>query len=216
MTAPGESVWRGRTEDGTFEVVPGSGTSYAVATVAGACALWLAFHGRQRLIRAYGPRHLAAVFKEVLTTHGVDTPPEWDGERHGAGILNAKKLLQAALPPTPVARGMRSPRLRPDSSVGADLDRIARHFPDLDRAKLRTALRELLGSRGPALDRDLLEFGDELSYHVAINPRVRTALTRRAVAKALTRAIVRRPFRADPSLLRDASRALRQRVLADR
>lgn len=79
VTAPGETVWVARPgkdagqDDDIVDV--GSGTSYAVATTAGACALWLAHHGRDALITRYGKGQIASVFKEVLMTHGVDTPP---------------------------------------------------------------------------------------------------------------------------------------------
>ena len=45
---------------------------YAVATTAGACALWLSHHGRERLIRRYGASNLTAVFREILTGHGFE------------------------------------------------------------------------------------------------------------------------------------------------
>jgi len=98
LAAPGESVWCARTDERTLRVGRGSGTSYAVATVAGACALWLAFHGRDRLLRQYGPDRLAPLFREVLCRDGVATPRLWDRGRHGAGILDARGLLAAQLP----------------------------------------------------------------------------------------------------------------------
>lgn len=215
-TAPGESVWRARADDTHSTVEPGSGTSFAVATVAGACAVWLAFHGRARLRDTYGGQNLAGVFKEVMMRHGVDRPPGWDDTRHGAGILNARKLLQAPLPATPPARGLHTSRLPADASVATDFERVARHFPGVDRANLRRALEQLLGSDGRELERDLIDFADELAYHVAVNPGVRESLAQRATPRALTRATVRRPLRDHPMLFRNASRTLRKRVRAAR
>lgn len=79
VTAPGESVWVARTGDESGEmddfVGMGSGTSYAAPMTAGVCALWLAYHGRDRLIARYGAANLAAVFKEIVLKYGVTTPP---------------------------------------------------------------------------------------------------------------------------------------------
>ena len=105
IAAPGESVWVARTErrDGRLDYYRdrGSGTSFAVATAAGACALWLAFHGRDELIQRYGARNIAPVFREILVTSGVNVPPGWRTSDHGAGILNVENLLRSKLPDTP-------------------------------------------------------------------------------------------------------------------
>ena len=105
IAAPGESVWVARTErrNGRLEYYRdrGSGTSFAVATAAGACALWLGFHGRAELIKRYGLRNIASVFREVLVNYGVNAPRGWRTSDHGAGILDAEKLLRSALPDTP-------------------------------------------------------------------------------------------------------------------
>ena len=109
IAAPGESVWVARTErkKGRLDYYRdrGSGTSFAVAAAAGACALWLAFHGRDELIRKYGAGNLASVFKEIVVTSGVDVPSGWRTTEHGAGILNVEKLLKAMLPDTPHSAG---------------------------------------------------------------------------------------------------------------
>ena len=103
ITAPGESVWRALSmkKNGTVEysIEPSSGTSYAVAHVAGACATWLAFHGRTALIAKYGAAKLAGVFRTLLTTFGFNRPPGWDTGDYGPGIIDMAKLLGAPLPP---------------------------------------------------------------------------------------------------------------------
>ncbi|MBD8527660.1 S8 family peptidase [Pseudomarimonas arenosa] len=102
LCAPGESVWRahinGKGAKGTGR---GHGTSYATAMVAGAACLWLQHHERDSLLGMYGRRGLVAAFKQILTTpgQGVRRPPAWDTERWGAGILDARGLLDAPLPP---------------------------------------------------------------------------------------------------------------------
>ncbi|HEY5622423.1 MAG TPA: S8/S53 family peptidase, partial [Gammaproteobacteria bacterium] len=76
VSAPGESVWRARARQSTsgrFSNRRSNGTSYATAMTAGACAMWLAYHGRSELIRKYGKENLAAVFRHLLVNN-VETP----------------------------------------------------------------------------------------------------------------------------------------------
>jgi len=69
VTAPGENVWVAQPGDagglGT-DVGPGSGTSFAVATVAGMAALWLAYHGRDNLLSRYRDRRPCRKFSGRL------------------------------------------------------------------------------------------------------------------------------------------------------
>ena len=176
VTAPGETVWvarPGATASPADDVVAsGSGTSYAVATTAGACALWLAFHGHAALAARYGAGQIAAVFKEVLMTHGVDTPSGWRADRHGAGILDAEKLLQAPLPATPPASGLRM-RAAATSRPLNDVDRFLPYYPGVDPARVRRGLVRVLDTADTDLPGVLAEYGDELLFHVATNPQVR-------------------------------------------
>jgi subtilisin family serine protease len=176
VTAPGETVWVARPGKDVGQaddiVDVGSGTSYAVATTAGACALWLAFHGRDALIARYGRGQIAAVFKEVLMTQGVDTPSGWRTDKYGAGILNAEKLLRAPLPSTPPAAGL---RVRASMAPRAqnDADRFLAYYPDVDPERVRRGLVRLLKTTARDLPVVLAEVGDELLFHVATNPDVR-------------------------------------------
>ncbi len=221
VTAPGETVWvarPGRDAGQTDDIVDvGSGTSYAVATTAGACALWLAFHGRDALIARYGKAQLAAVFKEVLVTRGVDTPPGWRTDKHGAGILDVEKLLAAPLPATPPASGL---RVRASVAPRAlnDVDRFLTYYPDVDPQRVRRGLARLLKTTDSELPTLLAEFGDELLFHVATNPDVRARVLKDAgpkkrgqllVPPAASGAVRRRPAGRLP---REGSRALLARM----
>jgi thermitase len=97
ITAPGVDVWRAHSNR-IYQVSQSSGTSYATAIVAGACALWQAHHGRANLIDRYGADRLFDVFKLLLNRSADDCDGTWDTDKHGAGVLDAKALLEAELP----------------------------------------------------------------------------------------------------------------------
>jgi serine protease len=90
VSAPGENVWRAdpRAEAETG-VTPGQGTSFAVAITAGVAALWLAHHGRDKLIaeaRSRGVR-LQDLFRSALV-QTARRPAGWDSSL-GAGVVDA-------------------------------------------------------------------------------------------------------------------------------
>jgi thermitase len=114
ITAPGESVWRAKTSAGRkYRVERSSGTSYAAASVAGMCALWLSRHGGfDALAARYGSTAaVGGVFKEALQLTAW-APDGWDRETLGPGIARADRLLDHALPATAPARGMRTASAR--------------------------------------------------------------------------------------------------------
>ncbi|HET6889575.1 MAG TPA: S8 family serine peptidase [Pyrinomonadaceae bacterium] len=96
VTAPGESVWNAGVAPNQFSVGRGSGTSYAVATVAGIAALWLSHHGRDKLIQQYGAEKIPVVFNQILRD-SCDQVAGWPSG-FGRGLVNADKLLTAPLP----------------------------------------------------------------------------------------------------------------------
>jgi serine protease len=75
------------------------GTSHSTALVSGACALWQSYHGRDNLIKKYGRPFLHDVFKYVLQQSCQHSPSnDWDTSKQGPGVLDAKGLLEYALP----------------------------------------------------------------------------------------------------------------------
>lgn len=75
-----------------------SGTSYSTAFSAGAAALWLQHHNSNELATRYGHRNISKLFMAVARKMAMETPPSWNTNKHGAGILNIHKLLRAPLP----------------------------------------------------------------------------------------------------------------------
>jgi thermitase len=169
VTAPGESVWRALASGSGFLVERSSGTSYATALVAGAAALWLAHHGRAKLIHRFGAAGVPRVFKELLIRHGVDTPAGWDTRKLGAGILNAEKLLRAPLPVTVMAGGFQVLRTTPRPEPLNHVDRLLRLFPGSQSDDVIAGLSKLLRVRSSRLNSQLSEVADEVEWHAATN-----------------------------------------------
>lgn len=93
VTAPGHEVWVAGLERGRR----GSGTSFAVANVAGLAALWLAHHGKSNLEARYGNVPLQEVFRATLIRSAVKQPLLPSG--FGAGHVDALACLRAPLQP---------------------------------------------------------------------------------------------------------------------
>ncbi len=108
ITAPGWGVTIARTsgqEKRDYEHDPvrnyaidqnGEGTSYSTALTAGACALWLAYHNRRKLIETYGRPFLFDVFRHCLISSCFGRG-SWPRHR-GYGVLNVLGLLDYDLP----------------------------------------------------------------------------------------------------------------------
>jgi subtilisin family serine protease len=79
-------------------LVSSSGTSYSTAYTAAAAALWLQFHSSSKLRNLYGARNISALFAAVAKRHAMERPADWQSEKHGQGILNIRKLIEAPLP----------------------------------------------------------------------------------------------------------------------
>jgi lambda repressor-like predicted transcriptional regulator len=188
VSAPGESVWRASAEvkNGTpvFDVAPSSGTSYAVANAAGACALWLAFHRRDALIARYRAENLAEIFRRQLLDSCVQ-PSNWNSKDYGKGIVDAERLLTWPLPTTvsagskTIARGKlrRAARLRREPRADAHGAR-----PRAERPANPSA----------ALARAELEFrvATSASWREAYASRARDSASLRALAESEASALL--------------------------
>ena len=198
ITAPGESVWRAKTaRDGAggfnFDVVRANGTSYAVATTAGVAALWVSFHGWTNLVRAFGADRIASVFKDLLQDT-CRTPRGWDTGEYGPGIVDAKALLEAALPLIAPARKLRDARRAAVASDTTGLETLVHLLPNLTRAQAEAAVADLLQVPDRDLPAVVQEYGDELAFQLVMHPRVLETVGRRPARRATVspRAAVRR------------------------
>lgn len=179
VTAPGESVWCATVEkkDGGVRQSVGrsSGTSFAVAAVAGVAALWLSRHGREQLMEQYGAEKIPFIFNGILRT-SCDPIPAAEPNQFGAGLVNAEKVLAAELPDS-LEHVVVSPAfgLRQNPSINnGGLETFA-HLFELslsrdDAGRLQRALAELLGTRPAEVASRLKEVGQELAFHLVTNP----------------------------------------------
>jgi subtilisin family serine protease len=164
VTAPGESVWRGRAETGRggqpeFCVKRSSGTSYATALTAGACALWLQRHGRDQLLQRYGSSGIAAAFRSALQG-SVRRPPGWPTSKAGPGIVDVDGLIKAPLPAAvPAPLGLSASAVHPSIEAIAMLN-------DSTAAQARKWARDTLGVPDNQLDAKLDLVGAELSLNL--------------------------------------------------
>lgn len=102
ISAPGENVYVARRKPGDgghAEVSGGQGTSFAVALTAGAAALWIAHHGRNAVRDEARRREttVQSLFRAALRRTARIPSSGWDAGRHGAGVVNARKLLELKL-----------------------------------------------------------------------------------------------------------------------
>ncbi len=182
VAAPGESVWRAKTaKSGSkpFSNSPSSGTSYATAVTAGACALWLAYHGRANLIQKYGKENLSAAFRHVLR-NTVETPSGWKKSKYGAGIIHVQRLLDSKLGAKSTVLAA-APKAKALSAVAA----VTELFPEISTTKAKTVLAKTWKCKPSELERELSQFQHEFRYLLATNPEFRAAILRNAKAKSL-------------------------------
>lgn len=164
VTAPGESVWRGKAETGRdglpeYTVKRSSGTSYATALTAGACALWLHRHDRNALLQRYGAQGLGPVFRDLLQS-SVRRVAGWPTKKAGPGIVDVEGLVSSALPATlPAPTSLSSKQTHPSIQAIASMN-------DATEAQARKWARETLQADDLELDAKLDEVGAELSLRV--------------------------------------------------
>jgi subtilisin family serine protease len=146
ITATAEHVWvarRTKRSQATTRTGLGQGTSFAVASLAGVAALWLAFHGRDALLARYGGQApLQHVFRAVVRST-ARRPAGWDATRFGTGIVDAEAVLRAPLPDPPeigLGAALARPGLTPPAA------QIAGLFPEADPAAVDLALGARLGA----------------------------------------------------------------------
>lgn len=185
ISAPGESVWRAQVNPDTQSdfISMGSGTTYAAATTAGVASLWVARHADspefrrlietgavtrefRRAIKATAWRPIAADGR-LPPNNKCAASVTWDGNRNGAGVVDAEKLVIEPLQDG----GART--ATPDSF--ADLPLFASLYPrNADRVRVGEEYRRLF--KGGSTD--LAQFEAEILFQYSTNDNVRGPLDR--------------------------------------
>ena len=185
ICAPGQAVWHAFASQGnppTFGVGRGDGTSFSVATLAGIAALWLAHHTPARIRAAYGVGQVQEAFRH-LVRETCRTPAGWDQNNWGAGIVDAKALLDAGLPPLPTTLGAPSGPTDPAARQLAATwsDRPADEVLATVAAKLGIDTRA--GASTPGVVH-LTRYASEIRYRAGEDPQFRDSLVPPGLAAA--------------------------------
>lgn len=176
ISAPGESVWVASVDSAhsppSFLVRRHHGTSFAVATLAGVAALWVAFHGHDRIVARYGRGNVQWAFLALLREHGHRVPPRWDAGRYGVGVVDAHALLAAGLPDLPTLVTEAAP------GTADTVARLRAMLTGLTRDEVRAAVAGLLDLRPEQVDTLPERTVSELVYRLGEDPDLRRALSR--------------------------------------
>lgn len=192
VCAPGAGIWYAKVtkNDGvkTYDIRQGSGTSFSAPIVAGIAALWLSYHGREKLIERYGAEKIPFIFNQILRD-SCEKFPTWKPGLFGEGIVNAEKVLTAPLP-NDVNSTVIAPAFALQGHPPVDsgrLDTFAHLFEQQlaenqsnanfmgavrDNSKLRAALSQVLQTTEAELPKRLKEVGQELAFYFATNPEL--------------------------------------------
>jgi|GEM_PF-1642025 len=202
ITAPGTDVWRATAEGKgalwwsniVYSTGQGSGTSFAVATVAGIAACWLNYWGGwEQLLKEFGgkghEREIPEAFLACLRQHkatSVNIPsskpqdledyPHFDSRDFGRGIINVPELLKVD-PRQALAQASSQPAA---AAVSQDdtpeiLFELQRQF-GVNLEELTQVLSDDLGVQRDALPEFLRQYGRELLHHVAASTSIRSRL----------------------------------------
>jgi subtilisin family serine protease len=155
VAAPAQNVLRAEPDHAS--VGHGQGTSFAVALTAGVAALWLAHHGRAKVVDAAhaNGETVQQMFARLLKST-TRRPTVWDASTFGTGIVDARALLGADL---------ESPRSMRQASVSPAA-------PDAGpAASLRSLVHDAVGSQAFDDDLDWRQHGPEVA--LALMPALR-------------------------------------------
>ncbi len=197
--AGAQQVWIATIDDdGQQCITQSNGTSYAVAAVAGIAALWLAQHGRDFLLDRYaGAFTLAEVFRQVLK-RSCEQFQDPNVVGFGAGIVNARKVLEAPLPTLAALRAAlptQTITMTPTPIVQDGIP-FTTVFDTLPAAVVQAQIATLFNLPADQLNGRLADVSDELLFHIVTTPELRQVLARNqsVVAPATRSDEVTSPF----------------------
>jgi serine protease len=178
VAAPGDNVTYAKVTKGangpTYEISSGSGTSFAVALVAGVAALWLSHWGREKLEDKYGLERIPFVFDKLLR-ETCRVPDDWDTEIGGAGIVDVYALLSTELP-EPDEPSIQVPLAfkQADSLISQGFETLANLYDELIAnpefsEELEKLFSRIFDRQGKDLRQYMQVFGQELTFLFGTN-----------------------------------------------
>lgn len=165
--APAQDVWKEGFLHNHITSMQCSSTAFAAAMTTGVAALWLAYHGRDRLIQIYGSKDipLAEVFRYILKHSSKPAP------RKGFGrIIDAERALKIPLPsPKDVLAEFKWEALNCNAS-SPNTPSLASALEILgdDYRNGRRQLASSLNVPENQLERIAANCGDELAFHILL------------------------------------------------
>jgi hypothetical protein len=172
-----------------------SGTSYAVAHLAGVAALWLGRHGMRAVCDRYESKRVQGAFLHLLRTVGTRRPADWDDD-WGVGVVDAHALGSAPLPAADeVGDGVGA-----FGATDEPVDRLSALLGDTDPDTLRTALSARLDVPATELEPVLRRFEGELAYLLVDDDDFRESVVAAGQPGAFPPRPVRVPAAASPDL----------------
>ncbi len=189
IAAPGENVWgaaKNKATDPDNGIKAAQGTTLATSLTAGVAALWVARHGGRAALAqkaAATGTTVQAMFVHCLT-HGLTKPPVWNGATDlGAGLVDAERALNAALPTGPTGTEAVAEAALPAAGVEPTSEILAIHLANHNP--------EALDEYGP----EMAEYAAEILW---LSHRA-GAKARAATTEGVEAAMIR-PDRASPEL----------------
>ncbi len=144
LAAPGENVWvadNTKDPDTPDAIRASNGTSFATAEIAGAAALWIAYHGRAAIEAATGAGRVHDLFVDIAM-ETARVPTGWNSRRYGAGILDVRSLLEARLDDP------RAPTVAPAAPAFIDAVELLANITDRAPGEINDALQIMLDDTG--------------------------------------------------------------------
>jgi subtilase family protein len=134
-------------------------SSFATTQFAGVVALWLAFHGKQNLLKKYPKTPLYRVLLSLLPK-SVNTPQHWDTNNWGFGIIDAAKLLSQPLPDSVPPGPLPKEQAIPESPA----QRLSRSVPNLAAEEILGRFSAAFGTSAATTETLVDHFNNELVW----------------------------------------------------
>ena len=136
----------------------------------------MSFHGWTNLVRRYAAENIARVFKQLLQAT-CRTPRGWNTSEFGPGIVDARKLLAEPLPRTAPARKLKNVKRAAIAVDQTGIEMLVHLVPDVSRTRVEEVVAALFHINDRDLPSVLQDVGDELAFHIVMQPALKQTFT---------------------------------------